>query len=463
MDNSVMSEGFLSCPTSGLLELEPSIHRHQQSHFGHAPHSHNNHIVQAMNVITGFESDHSVGLMGAKGTALKGISPSCGKGKGIIVASNAASINNSNNTSEEDEPSFTEVRNNAHFNGVKGKKGSPWQRMRWADNIVRLLIGVVSSVGILGDDSTLEGAEGMKRKSGMLQKKGKWKTVSKIMINRGCFVSPQQCEDKFNDLNKRYKRLNEILGSGTTCRVVENPILLDSMTQLSAKIKDDVRKILSLKHLFYKEMCAYHNGQRIPNCDDLDVHSSHFVRCSKGRDGFEEEEDEENEDCSDEDLNNGYGNNVDENVERMGVFGNRKKVNEEDGSLWSQSGSYDSFSAEMAGILQDPKMSHWEQQEWIKNQRLQLQEQRVRIQAQALELEKRRFEWQKFCNKKERELESLRLDNERMILENERMTLQVKQKEQEIGFKMSEASLVSVSLGMGRLQGRDQIEFGRVH
>ncbi|WOL10992.1 hypothetical protein Cni_G19753 [Canna indica] len=67
---------------------------------------------------------------------------------------------------------------------------------------------------------------------------------------RGCKVSPQQCEDKFNDLNKRYKRLTDILGRGTSCRIVENPALLDHMTNLSEKLKDDVRKILSSKHLY---------------------------------------------------------------------------------------------------------------------------------------------------------------------------------------------------------------------
>ncbi|KAJ0939879.1 hypothetical protein HanRHA438_Chr02g0066301 [Helianthus annuus] len=49
------------------------------------------------------------------------------------------------------------------------------------------------------------------------------KSVSKVMAERGHFVSLQQCEDKFNDLNKWYKRLNEIFGRGTSCEVVENP------------------------------------------------------------------------------------------------------------------------------------------------------------------------------------------------------------------------------------------------
>lgn len=71
-------------------------------------------------------------------------------------------------------------------------------------------------------------------------------------MKKGCYVSPQQCEDKFNDLNKRYKRLNDILGRGIACRVVENPTLLDSMDHLSSKVKEDVRKLLSSKHLFSK-------------------------------------------------------------------------------------------------------------------------------------------------------------------------------------------------------------------
>ncbi|KAK4790601.1 hypothetical protein SAY86_017905 [Trapa natans] len=141
--------------------------------------------------------------------------------------------------------------------------------MKWSDEVVRLLSVVVACVG---DDGALESIGALKRRPGrILQKRGKWKTVSKIMIKKGYHVSPQQCEDKFNDLNKRYKRLNDILGRGTSCRVVENPALMDSMLQLSAKEKDDVKKILGSKHLFYKEMCAYRNGQNIPDCSDLDL------------------------------------------------------------------------------------------------------------------------------------------------------------------------------------------------
>ncbi|XP_077214551.1 uncharacterized protein LOC143849432 [Tasmannia lanceolata] len=440
MDNSVMGGGILSGRGAGILELEPSIHRHQHHHLAQMPFPRHHH-TPTMGAMTSLENDHS-----------KGIPMNCVRGKGLIAP------NASNNTSEEDEPSFTDG-NDVNFNWGKGKKGSPWQRMKWTDNIVRLLITVVSYVE---EDCIPESVDGPKRKSGVLQKKGKWKTVSRIMMERGHSVSPQQCEDKFNDLNKRYKRLNEILGRGTTCRVVENPLLLDSMSDLTPKLKDDVRKILSSKHLFYKEMCAYHNGQRIPNVHDLELHSYSvpIVRCSEDGNAFEEEVDEENEECDDdvdnEDDANGYGN-----VERVVDFG-KKKVSEEDGSFWSQSGVHDGFGDEINGVLQDTTKSPLEQREWIRSRILQLQEQGLSIQTQAFELEKRRFKWQRFCSKKDRELERLRLENERLKLENERMALQLKHNELEIDFKRSEPLMNAVAVGMDRLQGRDQIDLGSV-
>lgn len=340
----------------------------------------------------------------------------------------ALATNNNNTCSEEDEPSFTEDGNVEEFHGVKGKKGSPWQRMKWTDDVVRLLIAVVACVG---DDGTLEGMEGVKRKSGVLQKKGKWKMVSKIMINKSCYVSPQQCEDKFNDLNKRYKRLNEILGRGTTWRVVENPRLLDSMTHLSPKMKDDVRKILNSRHLFYKEMCAYHNGQVMPNCQDfgLQCYSLPTVRCSKENNGSEEEEAKENEECEYDELDNEDANSGEED---------RKTMAEED--FHYQAGLDVLFGTELDKIFQDPTKPHWERREWVRNSMLQLHEQRVSIQAQSFELEQRHFKWVRFCNKKDMELERLRLENQSMKLENERMAFILKQKEIELDLKKAEAS-----------------------
>ncbi|RYR42648.1 hypothetical protein Ahy_A08g039109 isoform A [Arachis hypogaea] len=238
MNSSGLGGSFLGGPGGGILDLEVPFHRHQQqSQMGHPSVTGQHHL----NMRTDLENDHPIGLMELKGS---NAGVNFGKGKGI-ASSNPA---NSNDLSDDDD---AEDGNCENFDGGKSKKGSPWQRMKWTDNVVQLLIAVVSCVG---DDGTINGTDGHKRKSGVLQKKGKWKTVSKIMISKGCHVSPQQCEDKFNDLNKRYKRLNDILGRGTCCQVVENPTLMDSMPNLSAKAKDDVRKILSSKHLFYKEM-----------------------------------------------------------------------------------------------------------------------------------------------------------------------------------------------------------------
>ncbi|XP_057484026.1 uncharacterized protein LOC130770562 [Actinidia eriantha] len=455
MDNSGLGGGFLSSPRCGFLDLESRIQRYQQTKLGHQP-----HMKSPTNIMVGFENDHPIGLVGAKGTAQKGFPMNFGKGK--VVASVEVANSNHTNSSEEDELSYDEDVNCEDVIGVtreKGKKESPWQRMKWTDNVVRLLIAVVARVG---DDGTLDGVEGMKRKSGVIQKKGKWKTVSKVMISKGCYVSPQQCEDKFNDLNKRYKKLNDILGRGTSCRVVEDPFLMESMPHLSAKLKEDVRKILSSKHLFYKEMCAYHNGKRIPNCDDIDLqaHSLPLARCSKDNNGSEEEETEENGE-SDDESDNEDNNNTGGNLERMEEHGEQKKQDEEDGSFWFQSSVLGHLEAEMAEIFQDPTRSLWEQREWITDRMLQLQEQRVGIQAEAFELEKRRFKWLRFCGKKEKELERSRLENERMMLENERMALQLKQKELEIALKRPDASLEAGSLNISRWRGKDQVDLGR--
>ncbi|XP_050223751.1 uncharacterized protein LOC126673590 isoform X2 [Mercurialis annua] len=445
MDASGLGGQFLSSPVGGLLDLESPILRHQPTQMGRPSLAHQRH----MNLIGGLDNnDHQpIGLLEVKDSVPKGYSTSFSNGKAV----NHFSTANDSNLSEDDEP---EDGNGENSSGAKGMKGSPWQRMKWTDNVVRLLIVVVACVG---DDGALEGVEGLKRKSGILQKKGKWKTVSKIMISKGCHVSPQQCEDKFNDLNKRYKRLNDILGRGTSCRVVENPALMDSMVQLSAKAKDDVRKILSSKHLFYKEMCAYHNGQRIPNCQDIDIQGCllPLERCSRDNHGSEEEE-AEGHDESDEDESDNEDDDDEANED-----GERNKVNEENGHVWSRSGGLSSFEAEMAEIFQNPAVSLSEKREWIKKQNLQLLEQRVSIQAQAFELDKQRFKWLRYCSKKDKEFERLRLENERIRLENEQSVLQLKQKQLEMDFRSSESSRNPNSLDINRLQGRDQTDSGR--
>nr|XP_043609440.1 uncharacterized protein LOC122581303 isoform X2 [Erigeron canadensis] len=325
---------------------------------------------------------------------------SFGKGKNDV---------NDHSLSDEDEMEDGNHENMALV--VKGRKGnsSQWQRMRWSDSRVRLLIQVVACVG--DDDGThVDGGSGRKS-AGCLQKKGKWKMVSKVMVSKGCQVSPQQCEDKFNDMNKRYKRLNDILGKGVSCRVVENPSLMDSLPRLSSKMKEDVKKILSSKHLFYPEMCAYHNGQRIPNCTELDLLQAHELagvgQCgSKGNaNGTHSSDEVGDHDESDDDDD-------DDHHEKRGE-GEREKGN-------------NGFLEEMNAFLDNPNNSKMQKREWIKMQLLQLQEQRIEYETEALEMEKRRFKWERFCDRKDGELEISRLEKEKLMLENERMLLQLK-------------------------------------
>ncbi|KAL2503691.1 sequence-specific DNA binding transcription factor [Abeliophyllum distichum] len=181
--------------------------------------------------------------------------------------------------SDEDEQTCMEENDQS-----KGKKASPWQRVKWTDIMVRLMI---TSVSYISEEAASEYGGGVRRKYANLQKKVKWKLVSKVMAQRGHFVSPQHCEDKFNDLNNRYKRLNEILGRGT-CEVVENPMLLDMMDHIPTKTKEEVQKILSSEHLHYEEMCSYHNGNRLHLSPDPELQHS-LRKALRSRDDNEQE------------------------------------------------------------------------------------------------------------------------------------------------------------------------------
>ncbi|PPS11260.1 hypothetical protein GOBAR_AA09386 [Gossypium barbadense] len=295
--------------------------------------------------------------------------------------------------SDEDEPSFAEEGVDGHNDGNKGKKGSPWQRVKWTDKMVRLLITAVSYIG---EDMAGDCGGGMRRKFAVLQKKGKWKSVSKVIAERGYHVSPQQCEDKFNDLNKRgmipggssFGGL-DLQGSmmGTSCQVVENPALLDVIDYLTEKEKDDVRKILSSKHLFYEEMCSYHNGNRLHLPHDLKLQRSLQLALRR------RDENENDDDCNKSSFSCPPVTQADTNQ-----------------------------------VLPDYSRAAWLQKQWIESRSLQQEEQKLQIQVEMLELEKQRFKWQRFSKKSDRELEKIRMENERMKLENEQMALELKRK-----------------------------------
>ncbi|KAL8039636.1 hypothetical protein ABFX02_10G049200 [Erythranthe guttata] len=356
--------------------------------------------------------------------------------------------------SDDDEPGF--AADNSADDG-KRKMTSPWQRMKWTDNMVKLLIMVVFYIGdevvVGGGGAAAEGVDKKKGGGGALQKKGKWKSVSRAMMERGFYVSPQQCEDKFNDLNKRYKRVNDILGKGTSCRVVENQTLLDSMDHLSPKMKEEVKKLLNSKHLFFREMCAYHNscahgggssggggggggGFHHPPietepCFHSSTENANAPVINKGS-KLDNDDDDDDDESNDDDSNDDVDDDVDDDADDDG--GSRdddvaKKRVRKGAEELTNSGLIQELDAELAGVLQDPTKGAMEKRRWMKTRLMRLEEESVGIQSQSFEIEKQRLKWLKFSSKKEREMEKEKLTNERRKLENERMVLLIRQKE----------------------------------
>ncbi|KAJ4953215.1 hypothetical protein NE237_030047 [Protea cynaroides] len=435
MEGNLSAGNMIPGAAYGVLDLQGSMHvHHQHPHALPQQHSHPHHgsmvhppinDVVPLRVVNLHECDQTINLVDYnRGEKAK------------------------NSTSDEDEPSLNEDGYDGHIDAGKGKKGAPWQRMKWSDSMVKLLITIVSYIG---EDAATDCGIGGRKKFAILQKKGKWKSVSKVMAERGCFVSPQQCEDKFNDLNKRYKRLTDVLGRGTSCKVVANPALMDMM-DLSEKVKEDVRKILSSKHLFYEEMCSYHNGNRLHLPADpalqrslqLALRSRHDHETKRHpQDDFDEEDnDAETDDDESEDNHALHGDN-------RGTFGfpgslaKRMKYGQdhEDMNFGNPSSSQDCnkrsqshaqiVPPDMNQVFPEGSKGTWLQKQWMQSGLLQLEEQKLQIQVQMLDLEKQRFKWQRFSRKKDRELDKLRMENEKMKLENERMSLDLKRKELE--------------------------------
>ncbi|XP_047958851.1 transcription initiation factor TFIID subunit 7-like [Salvia hispanica] len=350
------------------------------------------------------------------------------------------SKNQSLTLSDDDESGFT---------ADDGKRRvSPWQRMKWTDNMVRLLIMVVFYIGDEVGAAEAGEAGGKKKGGGVLQKKGKWKSVSRAMMERGFYVSPQQCEDKFNDLNKRYKRVNDILGKGTSCRVVENQSLLDSM-DLAPKVKDEVKKLLNSKHLYFREMCAYHNScgggamqhSQSPPPTEMNAAACLHAAVEKtpnlnrgGEDGtklrdedeFEEDDVDDGDDDADDDEQE---DDVDDDEQEDDVnderLSSRKRARTRKGA-GTMVPLAQHLDAEMA---REGGRTMAEKRQWLKGKMVALEEERLGIHSQSFQLEKQRLKWLKFSSKKEREMEREKLINERTKLENERMLLLIRHKE----------------------------------
>jgi hypothetical protein len=284
-----------------------------------------------------------------------------------------------------------------------------------------------------------------------MQKKGKWKARSKVMGERGCSVSPQQCEDKFNDLNKRYKRLTDILGRGTACTIVDNPALLDRMNNLSDKMKEDARKILNSKHLFYEEMCSYHNNNRVSLPEDLALQHSLQValRCKEEHDprrdaSGDAEEDEQSADSDyeehDEEHHTVHTNTRGTSMKkRMCHAVDHGDVGFTTPSSNDNSGRFDphSITLDINKVCPDGTNLSSGLKD-LASQAVELQKRRLQIEVQELELTKQRLKWERFRKKKDREIERMALENQQMMLETKRLELQLRHKELELKLKGNE-------------------------
>lgn len=442
-----MSQGGMipGNPAYGGLDLPRSIQIHGQAQQSHCLHQHHHsHPRQT----TGVHPSIHEGFPLTMGTL-----PGCDQM--ISVGDFNKGERCKNSASDDDDPSFTEDGIDSHNDVSKGKKGSPWQRVKWTDKMVRLLITAVSYIG---EDSGSDCGGGGRRKFAVLQKKGKWKSISKVLAERGFHVSPQQCEDKFNDLNKRYKKLNDMLGRGTSCQVVENPALLDVIDFLKEKEKDDVRKILSSKHLFYEEMCSYHNSNRLhlPHDPALqrslqqalrsrDDHENNDVRRNNHDDFDEDDQDVDNDDHDEHEENHAsHGDDRAMCGVSKGSVKRMKQVQGHEDFSFGTSLNVQEFnkSSHSHSHVVHPDMNHtlsenrtgWVQKQWNESRSLQLEEQKLQIQYEMLELDKQRFKWERFCRKRDRELEKMKMENEKMKLENEHMALELRRKEMGVDF-----------------------------
>ncbi|KAL8061056.1 hypothetical protein ABFX02_02G063900 [Erythranthe guttata] len=267
--------------------------------------------------------------------------------------------------------------------GVLSETGTEqvWQRIRWTDDMVKVLIKVASYIAEIASPDCTDGETNPL----LTPIKGKWRSISNIMVERGYIVSPQQCEDKFNDLNKKYKRLSDLLGGHASCTVVENPLLMESMN-IPEDSKEEIRKILTCKQLFYREMYSYHNKSTrfLPHDPPL----QQLVRSTlKGKVKYESSQSQSlTLDMPAKRQKHGEGNCV-INVVPEGIEGKKS--------------------------------------EWVVPWSVGLADKKLRMHNEMMELEKMKFEWVKVCQEEDKELERLKLENELIKIENERLEFQI--------------------------------------
>uniref|UniRef100_A0A8R7PP10 Myb/SANT-like DNA-binding domain-containing protein n=1 Tax=Triticum urartu TaxID=4572 RepID=A0A8R7PP10_TRIUA len=355
-----------------------------------------------------------------------------------------------------------------------GTAGCSWSRMKWTDTMVRLLIAVVYNAGDDGEGVSAGGKAAAAHSHGKAvasaaaqgghgpqaaaqQRKGKWRSVSRAMVEKGFKVSPQQCEDKFNDLNKHYKRVVDLLGRGMACNVVANPALLDTMGELTAKAKEEARKLLSSKRLFFREMCNYHNPggtatashgteggrQGVNSSTRSEDDSEDDVLSSK-----EAEEEEDDYDLDDVEEKAPGTKRRDGRVDDINGFHNygghhknKRRRGESSAAAAGEDGEENGNRNPARGMpctMQQLKRElaaaeaggdQQQLRQLVRRRALELEKQELAYEVQELALEKHRHKWEQFKATKEGDMEHERLRIECLRVDGMRMLLMLKQKE----------------------------------
>lgn len=274
-----------------------------------------------------------------------------------------------------------------------------YKRMKWTNQMVRTLIIAVCYI----EACVLSSIESVRT--------GKWRVISKVFAERGYRASPQQCEGKFNDLNRRYKRLNEILGRVNACLVVEDLEYMELM-DLTDEAKEEARKILGCKQLFYQEMCSYHNQNWSCLPHDPTVRKS-VLLAIKGKDK-----------CDAETL-------------ARGMPMKRMKCREHSVLNLDRASGYSRYSMTSYPNLQSTDLSNMSnsdpgsglEEKQTMSRIFQLTETKLQIQEEILELEKQLLQRQKYHHEQERMLARMRSENEAMRLANKRLALKLRHRE----------------------------------
>lgn len=232
---------------------------------------------------------------------------------------------------------------------------------------------------------------------------------------------------------------------------MENPALLDRMDNLSDKLKDDARKILSSRHLFYEEMCSYHNNNRISLPEDPALQRSlqFALRCKEENDMMRGASGDADEDDQSSDSDYEEDNDEDHQVahSNKGGLPMQKKMwytaDHEDAGFGNSLSAHEcsrrsnphGITLDINKVVPDGTSLALTQKDLVL-QSAELEKQCLKIENEALELAEQRLKWELSSKIKDKELERMRSDNEHMKIEIKRLKLEVRRKELELELKL---------------------------